>query len=224
MTKNWLRRWEENDALITNSHVVLSPKKRGDEEYHVHSDGYAAKDTAFTHPLFYAAVAEDIADNWRDQQVQVVCGLEKGAIGLCQLVALRLSFYFRGEIRAVYAEKNPKGDGFLLGRGFDKVVRDKRVLIAEDVLSTGGGVSGAANAVRLCGGNVIGVGCMANRGRVTAAQAGAVPRLTSNTIVNDFQTWEEPDCPKCRDHVPVNTIVGHWREFFERNPDAKNWK
>ncbi len=56
---------------------------------------------------------------------------------------------------------------FILKRGYDLLVQNKRVLIVEDVLNTGGSVKKLVKLARLHKGEVVGVGALCNRGDVT---------------------------------------------------------
>ena len=91
----------------------------------------------------------------------------------------------------------------------------KRVLVVEDILTTGGSARKVVEAVRAIGGNVVGVGVLCNRGGVTAQDLANVPKL--EVLVNiSLDAWNEADCPLCKQGVPVNPDVGKGREFLAR--------
>jgi orotate phosphoribosyltransferase len=111
--------------------------------------------------------------------------------------------------------KSPK---MALKRGYDKVVKGKRALVLEDVLNTGKSVQGTVYATREAGAFVVGVGSICNRsgGKVTA-QSLQIPVLESLVNLN-LVTHPEDNCPLCMDNVPINTEVGHGKDFLARQP------
>lgn len=109
---------------------------------------------------------------------------------------------------------------FTIGRGYDKFISGKNVLVVEDVLTTGSTAKKVVEAVRTAGGNIVGLGVLCNRGGITTRDVGDVPKLV--TLVNvKLDAWDEKDCPLCRQGVPVNTDVGKGREFLARQSQLK---
>ena len=104
--------------------------------------------------------------------------------------------------------------GFLLRRGYDKLVVGKNVLVLEDILTTGGSVKKAVETAKAAGGKVVGVAALCNRGGVTAEFLG-VPELHSFLEVS-LESWEEKDCPLCAAKIPIHTEVGKGREYLAR--------
>lgn len=151
--------------------------------------------------------------------VQVVVGPEKGGIILSQWTAFWLQTWNTThdveEVLGVYAEKT--GGCFVFNQEYGKLVTGKRILVVEDVLTTGGSVKKVAEAVRVYGGDVIGVGALVNRGGVTPKDIN-VPKLFS--LVNAkfdawlLDVWNETNCPLCKQNIPINTDIGHGREFL----------
>ena len=105
--------------------------------------------------------------------------------------------------------------GFVIKRGYDKLIKGKRVLVVEDILTTGGSVKKVIEATRAIGGEVVGLGVLCNRGGIMPQDVGNVPKLFS--LVNiKLDAWSEADCPLCAKGVPINTDVGKGREFLAR--------
>lgn len=197
-------------AVITDSHIVYTSGK--------HGTAYVNKDAVYPHTGLVRRITADMADAFRGDGVEVVAGPEKGGIILSQWVTDLLEFNNRaregqGEVLAVYAEK--EGDIFVFRRGYEKLVPGKRVLIVEDVLTTGGSVLKVVNAVRALGGEVVGVAALCNRGGITSTDIGGVPKLFSCADVK-LDAWDEGDCPMCAQGIPINTNVGKGREFLAR--------
>ncbi len=106
---------------------------------------------------------------------------------------------------------------FVLKRGFDADVRGARVLAAEVTLTTGGSAASTVRAIVDAGGVVVGLGALANGGKVTAEILG-VPRLVALVDI-ERQIYTEGECAAyglCSLDVPVNTKFGHGGQFVAR--------
>ena len=111
-----------------------------------------------------------------------------------------------------------QGRGFEFGRGYGELVAGKNVLIAEDVLTTGGSAKRTVEAVRMDGGHVAGVAVLCNRGGVTAQDVGNVPELFALANVA-LESWTKEECLQdgpCSKGVPVNTQFGKGGDFLAR--------
>ena len=194
-------------AVITDSHIVYTSGK--------HGTAYVNKDAVYVHPLLTAQLCREIALNFDADIVEVVVAPAVGGVILSTWVAYHLTQMTGREVRSIYAEKSDMGEGFVLKRGYAKEVVDKRVLVVEDVLTTGGTVRKVIEAVLANGGIVVGLGVLCNRGGVTPHDVADVPKLIALTNVK-LDAWDEADCPHCKDGVPINTDVGKGREFLDR--------
>jgi orotate phosphoribosyltransferase len=85
-----------------------------------------------------------------------------------------------------------------LRRGF-QIRQGERVLVLEDVVTTGGSVREVISLVKELGGVVIGVGSLVDRsgGRVDFG----VPYKPLLSL--DIKTFNAEDCPMCRKGLPV---------------------
>ncbi|MEI6499047.1 MAG: phosphoribosyltransferase family protein [bacterium] len=105
---------------------------------------------------------------------------------------------------------------FVFKRGYgDLVAGGKKVLVVEDVLTTGSSVKKVVEAVRAIGGEVVGVAALCNRGAVTAKDIGDVPELFSLMNIS-MESWDASECPLCAAGVPINTTVGKGQAFLDR--------
>ena len=191
----------ETGAVITDSHVVYTSGR--------HGTAYVNKDAVYPHPEHVSTLCRMLADAAAADRPEVVCGPALGGIILSQWTAHHLGAL------AVYAEKLP-GGGLALRRGYDRIVAGRRVLVVEDIVTTGGSVRQTVAAVRAAGGEVTRVTALCNRGGITAADLG-VPAFSA-LVTLSLDSWEVASCPLCRDGVPVNTDVGKGREFLASRP------
>ena len=187
----------ETGAVIGDSHVVYTSGR--------HGTAYVNKDAVYPHPAQVSALCRMLADAAAADRPEVVCGPALGGIILSQWTAHHLGAL------AVYAEKLP-GGGLALRRGYDRIVAGRRVLVVEDIVTTGGSVRQTVAAVRAAGGEVTRVTALCNRGGITAADLG-VPAFSA-LVTLSLDSWEATSCPLCRGGVPVNTDIGKGREFL----------
>lgn len=101
---------------------------------------------------------------------------------------------------------------FEFKRGYGPAIKDKRVLVVEDILTTGASVAKVVQAVREAGGIVVATAALANRGGVKSedidSELSALAEVT-------FDSWQdETVCPLCTAGVPINTEVGKGKLFI----------
>jgi orotate phosphoribosyltransferase len=115
-----------------------------------------------------------------------------GALPVGQQLALALG------TRAVFAERNKQND-MELRRGFE-LRAGERILLAEDVVTTGGTLKEIISMVSDAGAEVAGVFCVINRSGQDTWQG-----LPLISLVNvDFPTYAEDEVPEALAAIPVN--------------------
>lgn len=193
-------------AIVTDSHLVYTSGR--------HGSTYVNKDALYPHTAGISTVCERIAQEFAPADVEVVAGPTVGGVIMAQWTAHHLTARYGHEVLAVYAEEDGTGDERrrVFRRGYDSLVAGRRVLVVEDILTTGLSARLVVQAVAAAGGTVLGVGALCNRGDVQAADLGA-PALFSLTNV-PMQTWAADECPLCQAGVPVNTRLGKGAAFL----------
>ncbi len=218
-------------AIIADDHIVYTSGR--------HGSVYVNKDFLYPHTHVLTRLCNAMAERWiktlawsgMSYSVDVVVAPAVGGVILSTWIAHSLSLLTARQVLGVYAEKHavavPDPENlcracftqtgeFVLNRGYDRLVANRDVLVVEDVLTTGGSVRKVVEAVRQCGGRVVGVSVLCNRGNVTAHDVGDVPHLHS--LVNfSLESWPEEECPLCASGVPINTTVGKGAEFLARH-------
>lgn len=109
--------------------------------------------------------------------------------------------------------------GFVIKRGYDKLVKGKRVLVVEDVTTTGLSSKRVIEATRSVGGIVVGLGVLCNRGGVTPKDV-ADPLVLKALLNVRFDSWDEEECRRsgpCSWGIPINTAVGKGKDFLARH-------
>ncbi len=141
-------------ALIPNDHFVGTSG--------LHIDTYINKDALFPHTEEASKVGELFAQKFKDMKIEAVVAPALGGIILSQWTAHHLTKLTGREVLGVYTEKTPEKDQ-VFTRGYDAYIKGKRVLVIEDLTTTGASVMKVVQAVRNAGGVVIEVCVMVNK-------------------------------------------------------------
>lgn len=179
-----------------------------------HIDTYINKDALFVYTRETSALGKAIASRFADKNIDAVLGPAVAAAVLAQWTAFHLSEMTGKETAAVYADKDGQG-GFIIKRGYDAIVKAKRVLIVEDLTTTGGSVKKVVDAARAAGADVVGAIALCNRGDVTAEMVGN-PGIFDQLLKVHLDSWAEEDCELCKNNIPVNTEVGHGAAYLAK--------
>ncbi len=129
------------------------------------SDFYFNLKPTMLDPEGAALLAELTFEALKDDGLDYVGGLEMGAVPLAGAIA-QLSWLKGHPIAAFFVRKKPKEHGARLaieGLARDESLKDKRVVIVEDVTTTGGSAMKAVEAVRETGATVALVFTMVDR-------------------------------------------------------------
>ncbi|MGH6715405.1 MAG: orotate phosphoribosyltransferase [Bradyrhizobium sp.] len=129
------------------------------------SDFYFNLKPTMLDPEGAALLAELTYESLKDDRLDYIGGLEMGAVPLAGAIA-QLSWLKGHPIAAFFIRKKPKEHGARLsieGLAKDESLQGKRVVIVEDVTTTGGSAMKAVDTVRDAGGEVALVFTMVDR-------------------------------------------------------------
>lgn len=180
----------------------------------LHADTYVNKDALYPYTKETSRLCRTIAERFKDKDIEVVIGPAVAAAILAQWTAHHLSDLLGREVHAVYADKDGQG-GFIVRRGYDQIIKGKKTLVVEDLTTTGGSIKKVVDAVRGAGAEIVGAIALCNRGNVTRKAVGDPPVFESLLTVH-LEQWPESECELCAKGIPVNTDVGHGREFVAK--------
>jgi orotate phosphoribosyltransferase len=156
----------------------------------LHSPGYLQCALVLQHPEHAEMLGRGLAEAARALRPTVVLSPALGGVVIGQEVGRALG------VRAIFAERQ---DGALmLRRGFT-IADNDRVLVVEDVLTTGGSTRETMQVAKACGGHVVGAVSMVDR-----SDGGPhldVPFHALLTIA--LPTYEPGKCPLCGQGVAV---------------------
>ena len=172
----------ERKGAIQSGHFLLSSGR--------HSDLFVQKFRVLEHPHLTQRFGESIADAF-DRAFDVVAAPAVGAIVLGFATALA------ADARFVFAERD--AERLALRRGFT-VAPDERVLVVEDVITTGGSAREVVELVRATGATPVGVGALIDRGDAARAELGAPLRALLELRTT---SWAPEECPLCKTDQPL---------------------
>ena len=156
----------------------------------LHSPGYLQCALVLQHPRHAEMLGRAIAERTRELRPTVVLSPALGGVVIGQEVGRALG------VRAIFAERQ---DGSLtLRRGF-MISESDRVLVVEDVLTTGGSTRETMQVARAAGAQVVGAASIVDRG-ARAVDLG-VPFVSLLEV--DLPTYEPDTCPLCAQGLPV---------------------
>src|ERR1700732_1697275 len=156
----------------------------------LHSPGYLQCALVLQHPESAEALGRALADRTRPLHPTVVLSPALGGVVIGQEVGRALG------VRAIFAERL---DGALtLRRGFTLGAGD-RVLVIEDVLTTGGSTRETMQVARAAGAQVVGAASIVDR-----SGGGAHFDVPFSALFDIALPTYEPDrCPVCAEGVAV---------------------
>jgi orotate phosphoribosyltransferase len=132
-----------------------------------------------------------ITTHFQEEGIQVVAGPTTGGIILAFEVARQLG------IRGIFAEKEGATER-AFRRGFS-INPGERVLIVDDIITTGNSIRQVMTAVTKQGGIVIGIGVLVDRSEQKPEFG--VPLFSCLRSITP--TYTPQDCPLCAAHIPL---------------------
>ncbi|ABR50287.1 orotate phosphoribosyltransferase [Alkaliphilus metalliredigens QYMF] len=151
-----------------------------------HSDQYMQCAQILQYPKFTEEISKGLAEEFKDDQIDIVVGPAMGGVILAYEMARQLG------VKNLFAER--ENGKMTLRRGFT-IPKGARVLIAEDVITTGGSVREVMEVVKAQGGEVVGVSLLIDRSN-GEIQFGTKLRAALTTEVVSYETDE---CPMCKE-------------------------
>ena len=166
-------------GALKEGHFVLSSGR--------HSTQYIEKFDLMRQPRATSEVCRLIAERFRDLGIDVVVGPTTGGVILAFEVGRQLG------VAAAYAERSPNGAGreFRRGTAFPS---GGRVLVVDDILTTGGSLRETLDALVGHPVEVVGVAVLVDRSGGAAELD--VPYVALATM--NISTWDASGCPLCR--------------------------
>ncbi|MDP2960070.1 MAG: orotate phosphoribosyltransferase [candidate division Zixibacteria bacterium] len=168
--------FKKSKALL-NGHFLLSSG--------LHSDIYFEKFQVLQYPEYVELLCAELARLFKKEKIQVVVGPTTGGIIIAYEVAKSL------KVRSIFAEME---EGIrVFKRGFD-LQENERVLIVDDILTTGKSVQEVINLVNKYKAKIMGIGVLLDRsgGKVQFNY----PLKPLATVI--AKTFKPEECPLCK--------------------------
>lgn len=170
---------KESDALL-EGHFLLSSGK--------HSDRYVQCAKLLQYPDKAAKALNLVVEKVKDLDIDIVVGPAMGGIIVAYELARQLGK------PAIFTERE-EGE-MKIKRGFN-IGKGQRVLIAEDVVTTGRSAYEAIKVVEEYGGIIVGIGCLADR------SSGDIKYPLYAGTKLEIKTYSVEDCTLCKEELPI---------------------
>jgi orotate phosphoribosyltransferase len=169
-------------GALLEGHFLLSSGR--------HSDRYLEKALVLQHPKNVERMCREIARRFESERPEVVIGPTTLGVVLAYETAKHL------DAISIFAER--EGAERVLRRGF-KIAPGQRVLVVDDILTTGGSVREVIQVVSDWGGALVGVGVLADRSE-KAMDFGV--RFESLLRI-EAVSYVPEECPLCQKELPL---------------------
>ena len=179
--KQILKLFEETGALLSG-HFRLSSG--------LHSGNYFQCALLLQNPDIAEKMCSQLATYFKDDKPTCVVAPALGGVIVSYETARALG------VKSLFTER-VEGK-MTLRRGFE-IKKENRVLVVEDVITTGLSTGEVLEAVKLTGAKIIGVGCIVNR---SGQELDFGVKLKSLIKLN-FPTYKPEECPLCKKGVEI---------------------
>lgn len=166
-----------------------------------HSSRYLQSAKVLEYPKKAAELTDALAKMIKEAGVEAdtVCAPALGGVLAGYELARSL------DVRSIFVEKDGEG-GMVLRRGFE-VAEGEKIIICEDIITTGGSAFKAAQAIEALGGKIVAFASLANRGfckrqgsNLEAKPECKLPQNIPFFALDDFtfEMYTPEECPMCR--------------------------
>ncbi len=157
----------------------------------LHSSKYLQCALALQHPKLSEELGIALAEKYKDRKIDVVIGPALGGITIAYEVARAVN------ARNIFSER--KDGQMQLRRGFEISPREK-VLIVEDVITTGGSTAEVVGIAEAHKADIIGVATIVDRSGKDLIFAG---QRVKSLIKLNVPTYNLEECPLCKEGIPL---------------------
>ena len=174
----------EQAGALRDGHFLLKSGR--------HSGRYLEKFAVLQHPALGVEICSRFAQALAPFSPTLVVGPTTGGV----LLAFETARQLGGGVRGIFAE--PVDDGRALRRGWAVSAVD-RVVLVDDILTTGASLLETADAVRVAGASPLAAAVIVDRS--TAPIEAGFPIISLGAI--EIPSWPAPDCPLCAAGLPL---------------------
>ena len=158
----------------------------------VHSDTYIQCAQVMQYPGFMHNLCSELGKKFRGDDIDVIVGPAIGGIIMAHVMARVLGPW----VRAIFTER--ENGKMTLRRSFE-IKEGEKVIVVEDVTTTGSSVREVIDIIKSRKGKVVGVGVLIDRsgGKVDFGIK------TEKLLTVDIKTYLPEECPLCKKGIPV---------------------
>ncbi len=158
----------------------------------LHSPAYLQCALVLQDPVIAARVSGALAEKVRELKPDIVVGPAMGGIIFAYEMARHLN------ARSIFTERDPAGE-MKLRRGF-KIFPGSRVMIAEDVLTTGKSIKEVISLLKEKEITPVGIVCLVDRSET----AGDFNGIKFKSLIKlEIPVFPEAKCPLCQEGIPI---------------------
>ena len=157
----------------------------------LHSPHYVEKFNVLQQPKYTQQLCEAMAEKFKDANIETVVGPMTGGILLAHETGKALG------TRAIFTERV---DGKMTFRRGFSLHEGERVLIVEDIVTTGGSIKEVIEVVKAHGGVPVAVSMLVDRSG-GKADFGDVP--CTALLHMDVETYQPEECPICKQGIEM---------------------
>jgi orotate phosphoribosyltransferase len=158
----------------------------------LHSPVYWEKSRVIQYPIYTEKLCRMMARHFRNAGATVVAGPTTPGVILAYETARQLG------VRGIFAERDESGGGRVFRRGFT-IAPGEKVLVVDDILTTGGSISEVIAAVQKPGGEIVGIGVLVDRSAIKIDFG--FPFFACHRVAE--VTYQPSQCPLCAAGVPL---------------------
>jgi orotate phosphoribosyltransferase len=162
-----------------------------------HSDRYLEKFAVLQYPTLAVEIGRRLAEFLAERDPTLVVGPTTGGVLLAFETARQLETSLEHQVRGIFAEPMERGRR-ALRRGWP-VTADDRIVLVDDILTTGASLFETVAAVRSAGGEPLAAAVIVDRSTEPVdlgCPLGALGRI-------DIASWTAEACPLCASGIPL---------------------
>ncbi len=172
----------EDAGVLLKGHFLLTSGR--------HSQKYLQCAKLFQYPEYSRVITNELIKQFKNEKIDLVVGPAVGGIILAYEAARQLN------VKNIFMER--ENGKMTLRRGFE-IQEGMKILVVEDVVTTGGSVKEVIDVIKDNGGIVIGVGSIVDR---STGNRKFEEELKS-VIKFDIETYSPDECPLCKEGTPA---------------------
>ena len=182
LSKEEIKKIFINSGALLEGHFRLTSGR--------HSNRYIQCARVLMEPKYTEALCSHLAEAFKDQKIDLVVGPAMGGIIISYEMARQLG------TPSLFTERV---EGKMALRRNFNIEKGQKVLVVEDVVTTGGSVQEVMDIVKEKGGEVVGIALLVDRSNDKIDLGAKIEACLSMDVIS----YKEKDCPLCKEGKPI---------------------